>query len=55
MRVFPAGAGPGFVDGAVVVGAKEGTGCYVQDVISFFVQVQVLFDKLAWFDTEVAT
>jgi hypothetical protein len=54
MRVLPAGAGAGFVDGAVVVLAEEGAGGYVEHVVAIVIEVEVIFDQFAGFYAEVA-
>ncbi len=54
MWVFPAGARAGFVDGAVVVRAKERAGRYVQHIISIIVEVEVVINKAAGFYTQVS-
>jgi hypothetical protein len=51
--VFTAGAGAGFVDGAVIVGAEEGAGGDVQHVVPFVVEVEVVLNELSGFDAEV--
>jgi len=53
MRVLPAGAGPGGVNGAIIVGAEERTGSRIEYVVAVFVQVQVLIDQLTRFEVEV--
>ena len=47
MGVFPAGFGPHLIDGAIVAGAKKRAGCGVEHVVAFFVEVEILGDKIS--------
>lgn len=54
VRVFAAGFGAHFVDGAIIVGTEEGTGGGVEHIIAVFVYVEVALYEFGGAQAEVA-
>jgi len=53
MGVIAAGAGPVFVDRAVVIGHQKGAGCLAEDVVALFVNLEVAFGEFGRFDAQL--